>query len=92
MKRKHIFNLLIVGVIVFISIPAIHLVITHLNQVHVKAEIIKGYTNDASGLSLTEVDSIIDVPKSKVEITNQLKEILFFLKKALNLKYIPKSL
>ena len=80
MKRKHIFYLLTLGLIVFISIPTFHLVKTYLNEDNVKARIPKGYTNDASGLSLTKVDSIIDVPNSRVEIIKQLKEILKYSK------------
>ena len=80
MKRKHIFYLLTLGLIVFISIPTFHLVKTYLNEDNVKAQIPKGYTNDASGLSLTKVDSIIDVPNSRVEIIKQLKEILKYSK------------
>lgn len=80
MKRKHISYLLTLGLIVFISIPTYHLVKTYLSEDNVKAEIPKGYTNDASGLSLTKVDSIIDVPNSRTEIIKQLKEILKYSK------------
>lgn len=76
MKRKHIIYLLIFGLIVFISIPAFHLLKTYLNEDNVRPVTPKGFTNDASGLSLTKIDSIIDVPNSKVEIVEQLKEIL----------------
>ena len=76
MKRRHIIYLLIFGLAIFISIPAFHLIKTYLNEDNVKPITPKGFTNDASGLSLTKVDSIIDVPKSKVEIIEQLKEIL----------------
>jgi hypothetical protein len=81
MKRKHMIYLLIFGLIVFISIPAFHLIKTYLNEDNVKPITPKGYTNDASGLSLTKVDSIIDVPNSKVEIVEQLKEILEYSRK-----------
>lgn len=74
--KKNIFYLLTLGLIVFISIPAFHLVKTYLTEDKVKNLIPKGYTNDASGLNLTKVDSIIDVPNSKVEMIKQLKEIL----------------
>lgn len=80
MKRKHIFYLLIFGLIIFISVPAFHLVKTYLNEDKIKVETPKGYTNDASELSLTEIDSIIDVPSSKHEIINQLKGILAYSK------------
>lgn len=80
MKRKHIYYILALGLIVFISIPAFHLVKTYLNENNFKVRTPKGYTNDASGLSLTKVDSIIDVPNSKEEIINQLKGILEYSK------------
>lgn len=80
MKKKHIFYLLILGLIIFISIPTFHLVKTYLNEDNVQDQTPKGYINDASGLSLTKVDSIIDVPNSKVEIIEQLKEILEYSK------------
>jgi len=76
MKRKHIFYLVILVLFVLVSIPVFHLVKTYLNENDVKIEIPKGYTNDASGLNLTKVDSIIDVPSSRVEIIKQLKGIL----------------
>jgi FAD/FMN-containing dehydrogenase len=76
MKRKHIIYLLIFGLVVFISIPAFHLMRTYLNEDNEKLIIPKGFTNDASELSLTKVDSIIDVPTSKIEIVKQLKKIL----------------
>lgn len=76
MKRKHLIYLLIFGIIIFISIPAFHLIKTYINEDNVKPNTPKGFTNDASGLSLTKVDSIIDVPNSKVEIVEQLKAIL----------------
>ena len=80
MKRKHLFYLVALGIIIFISIPVYHLVTTYLNEDNIKVETPKGYTNDASGLSLTKVDSIIDVPNSKDEIILQLKKILEYSK------------
>lgn len=76
MKMKHIFYLLTLGLIVFLSIPTFHLIKTYLSENNLKSEIPRGYTNDASGLSLTKIDSIIDVPNSRVEIIEQLKKIL----------------
>jgi FAD/FMN-containing dehydrogenase len=81
MKRKHIFYLLVLGFVVFITIPAFQLLKTYLNEDKVKPQTPSGYTNDASGLNLTKVDSIIDVPNSKVEMIEQLKAILAYSKK-----------
>lgn len=78
MKRKHIIYLLSFGLVIFISVPTFHLIKTYLNEDNIKSTTQKGFTNDASGLSLTKVDSIIDVPNSKIEIIKQLKEILDF--------------
>ena len=80
MKRKYIFYFLTLGLVVFISIPAFHFLKTYLSETNNKVETPKGYTNDASGLSLTKVDSIIDVPNSRAEIIDQLKEILKYSK------------
>lgn len=80
MKRKHIFYLLLFGLIVFIAIPTFHLFKTYLNEDNIKVLTPKGYTNDASGLSLTKIDSIIDVPNSKYEIISQLKGLLEYSK------------
>lgn len=46
------------------------------NENKSRNEIPKGFTNDASQLNLTKVDSIIKVPSEKAEIESQLKEIL----------------
>lgn len=80
MNKKHIFYLLIFGLIIFIAIPVLHLFKTYINEDHIKPTTPIGFTNDASGLSLTKVDSIINVPNSKIEIVKQLKEILEYSK------------
>lgn len=80
MKRKHILYLLALALIVFISIPTYHIIKTYLNEDNVEDLIAKGYINDASGLNLTKVDSIIDVPSSRQEIIGQLREILDYSK------------
>lgn len=80
MKRKHILYLLALALFVFISIPTYHIIKTYLNEDNVEDLIAKGYINDASGLNLTKVDSIIDVPSSRQEIIGQLREILDYSK------------
>jgi FAD/FMN-containing dehydrogenase len=80
MKKKYIFYILTLGIIVFISIPLFHIIKTYLNEDKIKPETPKGYTNDASGLSLTKVDSVIDVPSSKEEIIEQLRGIIEYSK------------
>ena len=76
MNKKYILYFLIFGIIIFISIPAFHLIKTYLNEDNIEIQVPKGFTNDASELSLTKVDSIIDVPNSKSKIVAQLREIL----------------
>lgn len=88
MKKKHILYVLALVVIVFISIPVYHIVKTYLKEDNVNIQTPRGYTNDASGLNLTKIDSIIDVPNSKVEIIRQLKEILNYSR----IKHIPISI
>ncbi|GEM_PF-5457124 len=39
MKRKHIFYLLTLGIIVFISIPTFHIINTYLNEDIIKTQI-----------------------------------------------------
>lgn len=80
MNKKYILYLLIFGMIIFISIPAFHLIKTYLNEDNIETEVPKGFTNDASELSLTKVDSIIDVPNSKSKMVAQLQEILKYSK------------
>lgn len=80
MKKKHIFYILIFGLFIFILIPVCHIAKTYLNEDGIIAHNPKGYTNDASGLSLTKVDSIIDVPNSKAEMIQQLKEVIAYSK------------
>ncbi|MFD2909091.1 FAD-binding protein [Flavobacterium ardleyense] len=76
MNRKKIFYLLALGLIAFISVPVFQLIKTYLNEETIENNSPKGYTNDASRLSLTKVDSIIDVRSSRIEIINQLRELL----------------
>jgi len=62
MKKRHFFILGIVMVLIFISIPVIHVFKTKWNESDVKNEIPEGYTNDASQLNLTKIDTLIKVP------------------------------
>ena len=80
MNKKYILYLLLFGMIIFISIPAFHLIKTYLNEDNIETKVPKGFTNDASELSLTKVDSIIDVPNSKSKMVAQLQEILKYSK------------
>ncbi|TGD58480.1 FAD-binding oxidoreductase [Flavobacterium humi] len=88
MKKKYFLYIVIAGILLFFSIPAFHLLKTYWNEDEIRTVVPKGYTNDASGLNLTKVDSIIDVPHSKEAIEEQLKELLAFSK----MKQIPLSI
>ncbi len=88
MKKKHFAYIILFGIIVFISIPILHLVKTYLSEDKTKIHTPKGYTNDASRLDLTSVDSIVNVPTTKTEMINQLREIIQYS----TLKHIPISI
>lgn len=76
MKKKHIWTIGLGAIILFISVPVVHILKTKWNENDLKKEIPAGYTNDASQLNLTKVDTIIKVPNTKTEIENQLRLIL----------------
>jgi FAD/FMN-containing dehydrogenase len=80
--RKKLFWLIgLLAVIIFLSVPALHILKTKFNENAKTQTIPNGYTNDASELNLTKVDTIIQVPNEKTEIENQLKGILKYAKK-----------
>ncbi|SHE90902.1 FAD-dependent oxidoreductase [Chryseobacterium sp. OV279] len=80
MKKRYFFAIGIVIVLVFISIPIIHVLRTKWNESDLKTETPKGYANDVSQLNLTKIDTLIKVPSSKTEIENQLRQILKYAK------------
>lgn len=80
MKKKHLWIIGLLTVISFLSIPTLHILKTKWNEIDKTKTIPNGYTNDASQLNLTKVDTIIKVPKDKKEIEKQLKEILKYAK------------
>ncbi|MEN2399989.1 FAD-binding oxidoreductase [Flavobacterium sp. MC2016-06] len=76
MKKKYFYLSVLLIAIVFISVPIIHVLMTKWNETDLKTEIPNGYTNDASQLNLTKVDTILKVPKNKDSIVKQLQSIL----------------
>jgi FAD/FMN-containing dehydrogenase len=80
MKKRYFFILGIFVILIFISIPVIHVLKTKWSEPDLKNDIPEGYTNDASQLNLTRIDTLIKVPASKPEIENQLREILKYAK------------
>ena len=88
MKKKHIFYLVALLLTAIISSPFIFLSKTYLQEDNVNRTIPQGFTNDASQLSLTKIDSIFDVPNSETESINQLKYVFEYAKN----KNIPISI
>lgn len=80
MKKKHFWLIGILTVLIFISFPIIHILKTKWNETDYKTEIPIGYTNDASELNLTKVDTTIQVPNDKIAIQKQLRSILEYAK------------
>ncbi len=76
MKKKHFWILAGLILLIFLSIPFIHILKIKWNETDHKIKIPKGYTNDASQLNLTKVDTIINVPNHKNEIQEQLRKII----------------
>ncbi|SMC78557.1 FAD-binding oxidoreductase [Moheibacter sediminis] len=76
MKKKYIWILSILLTLVFISFPLFHLLKTKLKESDAAINLSAGYTNDASRLNLTKVDTIIKVPADKLEMELQLRSIL----------------
>lgn len=67
-------------VVIFISIPIFHVLKTKWNEYKIQISTPKGYTNDASQLNLTKIDTLIQVPNDKKEIEHQLKSIIKYAK------------
>lgn len=80
MKKKHLWIVGILTVILFLSIPTFHLLKTKWNEKEIGIEIPKGFTNDASQLNLTKIDTIIPVPNDKKGVEIQLKKVLKYAK------------
>lgn len=88
MKKKHIIYLVVLVVTIFISIPFIHISKTYFQEDDAKTKIPTGFTNDASQLNLTKVDSIFNLPRLEEESLEQLKYVFNYAKN----KNIPISI
>lgn len=75
MKKKKIWIAILI-IIILAAIPVLHILKTRWNETDNKSENPKGYTNDASQLNLTKVDTIVKVPENQKDIVKQLQEIL----------------
>lgn len=80
MKKKYFWIIGLLAVITFLSVPTFHILKTKFKENATKQTIPNGYTNDASHLNLTKVDTIIQLPNNKTEIVSQLKGILKYAK------------
>ena len=76
MKKKYFWLLGICSILIFILIPTFHILKTKWNETEQLRSIPIGFTDDASQLNLTKVDTIIKVASGKIEIENQLQNIL----------------
>lgn len=81
MNRKRLWLSAILILVIFISIPLTHILKTKWAEGATPVVIPKGYTNDASGLNLTKVDTIIKVPNDQKAIEAQLKDIIGYCQK-----------
>lgn len=76
MKTKHFFYLLAIAILVYVSFIFFHLIKTYCKEDKIKPITPQGYTNDASRLNLTKVDTIIDVSGNRDSMINQLRAAL----------------
>jgi FAD/FMN-containing dehydrogenase len=87
-KRKYVFRIAIAGVLLLLAIPAIFILSTYLHENKIAHGIPKGYTDDASGLDLTKVDTIISASADTKTLISQLQKAIALSK----LKKTPISL
>lgn len=80
MRKKYLWIIGVLIIFVFLSIPIFHILKTKWNEKDISSEIPIGYTNDASQLNLTKIDTIIQLPNDKKEIEIQLKNVLKYAK------------
>ena len=76
MKKKLLWTICITVVVLFIATPVFHILKTKWYEEDVIVTTPKGFTNDASQLNLTRVDTIIQAHNDKKEIETQLKNVL----------------
>ncbi|MGV0924093.1 FAD-binding oxidoreductase [Empedobacter tilapiae] len=80
MKKKYIWIIGVLILIASLSIPTFHILKTKWNENKTVNTIPNGFTDDASQLNLTKIDTLIQVPENKKEIEVQLRQILKYAK------------
>ena len=80
MKKKYFLTIGILAILIFVSIPSVHLLKTKWNETDVKPSSPQGYTNDESHLNLTKIDTLINVLNKQDELIEQLKQVLKYAK------------
>jgi FAD/FMN-containing dehydrogenase len=80
MKKKHLWIIGIIIALAFLAVPIFHILKTKWSENDKAMQTPYGYTNDASQLNLTKIDTIIEVPNDKKAIESQLKAILKYAK------------
>lgn len=81
MKKKHWYYVLTAFALLLLLSPVFYYLSIRLGEDDSINAIPHGYTNDASQLNLTRMDTIIAVPRGKMEIQEQLRGILEFARK-----------
>jgi len=87
-KIKWIVLTLLLGLIVFLSLPIVHLYKTYLKDQETGETIPYGYTNDESHLNLYPVDSIVSAAESKEDLLVQIRSLIEYAKE----KQLPISI
>lgn len=80
MKYKRLFIVLLIGIFGFIALPIGHLLQTKSGETSVVTKLPHGFTNDASQLNLTKIDTIIQFPSDPQQIQQQLTQLLAYAK------------
>ncbi|MBI1306298.1 MAG: FAD-binding protein [Bacteroidetes bacterium] len=80
MRKKLLWITALLFLLIFIIFPVAHVLKTKWHENKETQEVPEGFTNDASQLNLTKVDSIVQVPEDKSSIIIQLKSILQYAK------------
>ncbi len=81
MKKKYLFYIISLGLLIFISVPTIHLLRTKLAENRVESPDPKGYTDDESHLNRTKIDSLVFAASDSLELILQLKSLLDYASK-----------